>query len=310
MYTANSFGNCATDLKGSGFRPCDIGSYGDLFGMSLLSKGTKIPLNDDAETADVVWKNLIKSLSNFPYLGIYNFEQTTPENERSTSSTGVMASIRNGKPMFSFQFTKGGCFHKSLYNKRGDGRWDIALIFETGVLLAENSDETVSGFNMGMFDVETFRFLQGTDPQSSTAVGQLLNSNQFNANHLFFTWEALGFDFTTITGVVDLNITYPDPVEAGTTFNVAVSSACNIDDIVLGLDDEEMWALGGVQTSATTISGVVYDVDDEVYTFTVSPALIAGDTIAPKLVSTGYNVAEDVAGNLYKGQGAIEIVVA
>lgn len=308
MFTINSFGNCATDLKGSGFRSCDITTFGDVFGISLFAKGSKITLDNAEVTAEADWKARIEALTLFPYLDIFNFEQTTPENERATSSTGVLSSIRNGKPQFSFGFKGGGCKHKSLYNKRGDGRWDLGIMFETGILLALNSDETVSGFNMGMFDVETFKLQQGTDPQMSTVVMQLLDSYQFNANHVFFTWESLGVNLAQIQGVIDVNILYPAEVGTGDTVEVRVVSACNNDDVILGLDDEANWLVGGTQTTPKTVTGVSFDTETNTYELTLSSALISNDTIAPKIVGTDSDVYEDLTGNLFKGQAAIEVV--
>lgn len=309
MFTLNSFGNCATDLKGSAFRSCDIGTYGDVFGIALLSKGSKITLDNDALTAEADWKARIEAMTLFPYLGIYNFEQTTPENERATSSTGVMSSIRDGKPQFSFSFNKGGCFHKSIYNKRGDNRWDAGLIFETGILLALNSDDTVSGFGVSMFDVETFRLLQGTDPQMSTAVMQFLDAYQFNANHVFFTWESLGVNLAQVQGVIDVSILYvPSEVPTGDEIVVKVVSACNNDDVILGLDDETAWVVGGTQTTPKTVTAVAFDTQTNLYTLTLSTALISNDTVAPKIVGTDSDVYEDLTGNLFKGQAKTEIV--
>lgn len=309
-FSLNSFGNCATDLKGSAFRSCDIGTYGDVFGISLFSKGSKIQLdNAEVQTAEEDWKSRIEAMTLFPYLGIYNFEQTTPENEVGTSSTGVESSIRDGKPKFSFGFNKGGCFHKSLYNKRGDNRWDVGFIFETGILLALNSDNTVGGFNVGRFDVETFRLLQGTDPQMSTAVMQLLDAFQFNANHQFFTWESLGVNLAQIQGVVDVNIIYvPSEVPTGDEIVVKVVSACNNDDVILGLDDEANWLVGGTQTTPKTVTAVSFDTETNLYTLTLSSALITNDTVAPKIVGTDSDVYEDLTGNLFKGQAELETV--
>lgn len=309
MFTLNSFGNCATDLKGSAFRSCDIGTYGDALGIALLTKGSKITLDNPLLTAEEDWKARIEAMTLFPYLGIYNFEQNTPENERATSSTGVMSGIRDGKPQFTFSFNRGGCFHKSLYNKRGENRWDLAILFETGVLLAENLDDTVSGFNMGMFDVDTFKLQQGTDPQMSTAVIQLLDAYQFNANHQFFTWDTLGVNLAQVNGVIDVKIVYdPAQVPTGDEIPVKVVSTCNNDDVILGLDDAANWSLGGVQASSTTISTVTFDTDTNLYTITVTPALVINDTIAPKIIGTDSDVFEDLTGNLFKGQAATEIV--
>jgi hypothetical protein len=203
-------------------------------------------------------------------------------------------------------FTGGGCLHKSLWDKRGQDRWDVGILFETGVLLATNSAQTkVSGFDAGMFAVSTLSIQQGTDPQMSTAELQLKDSNEFNALHTFFKYDEIGANLADVGGVVETKITYDPNPSAATTVDVKVVSACNTGDVILGLDDAANWNLGGVQATSTTISGVTFDADTGVYTITVSPILVDDDTVAPKLVSGADDVAEDALGNLFKGQAAL-----
>lgn len=302
----NNFGDCTGDTLGTGTRSCDIKSFGDVTGSVLFNKGFSLTLASDS-LAEATYKNLIKGFKVFPLLGIYDFAQNTPENEKNTSALGVMTEIRAGKPQFSFNFDKGGCFHKALYDKRGKSRWDLGIVFDRGVLLALNIAKTkISGFDMGMFSVETFKLLQGTDPQMSTAMIQLLNAEEFNTRFVFLTWEELGYDWNDTDGVVETTLTYPSPPAAGTTFSVKVSSACNVDDIILDLDEVASWELGGEQTSSTTISAIVFNSTTNAYDFTVTPTMIVTDTIQPKLVSAGgYSVAEDTLGNLFKGQAPL-----
>ena len=116
----DSYGNCTTDLLGSGLGTCDITNYGDATGLVLFKKGISFDITDGSAAFGLTeYTNSVKSLDAFPYGGIYDFTQDTPENEKNTSSTGVITTIRDGKPQFGFMFTKGGCYHKSLYNKRG-----------------------------------------------------------------------------------------------------------------------------------------------------------------------------------------------
>lgn len=305
----NSYGNCTTDTRGSGSRSCDIKSFGDILGCVLFKKGFTLTIASDTLT-ETTYKNNIKAYNFFPYIGLYNFEQSTPENERATSSTGVMTPVRDGKPQFSFSYDRGGCLHKSLYDKKGKGRWDLGVLFDKGLLVALNPDETkLKGFNMGMFDVDTFKLLQGTDPQMSTAVLQLLSAMEFNMSFQFFSWAQLGFDGTVIDGVIDVNVVVSAPVAPGTTFSVSVTGECNEDDVIDTLDATTAWALGGEQTSSTTISAVVFNADTNEYDFTVSPALIATDTLQPYLKSGSYRVAEDDLGALFSGQQATVVTV-
>lgn len=242
--------NCKLEGKGTGTTSCDISSYGDAKGIIPSIRNFSY-----AALTETTYKEAIKEGDIFPLIGIYNFEQNTPDNERSTSSTGIMADIRSGKPQFSFQFTKGGCFHKALYSLRGNDRWDLAIVFESGLLIYKNN--TVSrGFRNSLFSVETFRLLQGTDPQSSTAVIQLSDAEEFNAYHEFLPWDELGFNINDINGAVEVKLTIG--ASTATSIQVRVTGACKSDVSVTGLDEVANWTLvntaTGVEVPITTVA--------------------------------------------------------
>ena len=114
-----------------------------------------------------------------------------------------MSEIRSGKPQYTFIYEKGGCFFKTLYDKRGNGRWDLGILFETGILMAENADYTkLKGFNMGMFSVETLKFKQGTDNQQGQAMLQLLDATEFNARHKWLPFTLVG-DLMSVQGAIE-----------------------------------------------------------------------------------------------------------
>ena len=294
-------GNCDEESTGTGLSSCDITSLGDLKSDILFSKDWYVDITDGNVDFDVtVFTNAVKSLKAFPLKDLYDFGQETPDNETNTSSTGVIQEVRAGKPQFSFMFTKGSCFHKSLYNKRGQGKWNHGLVFEKGILFCTNSDRSkLVPFDGGMFNVETFKLLQGTDLEMSTAKIQLLSAEEFNARMVFIPFETAGA-IGDVDGVVETSVTV-DAISAGTTFTASITSSCNKGDSILDLDEVGNYALLGTQASATTISAVAYNATTGKYDFTVDTALIATDTVQIKLNDGTYNVVEDSAGNLYKG---------
>lgn len=297
----NDYGNCTTDNLGTGTRACDVQNFGDAVGIIAFSKGYDKTITDGSVDFDLAEYLIdVKKLRAFPLVGIYDFAQDTPENEKNTSSTGVLTEIRLGKPQFSFMFDKGGCFHKALFDKRGKGKWDFGIVFETGVLMATNPDGTkLQPFDGGMLSVETFKLIQGTDPQMSTAIIQLLDAIEFNERNEFIPFDVAG-DIGGVTGVVETKITV-DPIVAGLTFSASITSSCNKGDTILDLDSELNFALLGTQASATTITAVAYNATTGKYDFTVDFALVAADTVQIKLNDGTYNVVEDTTGNLYKG---------
>lgn len=305
----NAYGNCTTDLTGSGIGSCDITEFGDAKGIVPFKKGVSYDITDgNAAFGLTEYINSVKGLNAFPYVGIYDFSQDTPENEKNTSSTGVLTEIRSGKPQFSFMFNKGGCFHKSLYNKRGNGLWDFGILFETGILMCTNSaGDELKPFDGGMLSVETFKLLQGTDPQMTTAIIQLLDAVEFNARHVFLPFSKVG-DLDDVIGAIETSITI-DPISVGdTTFSASIVSACNKDSVILDLDGETNYALLGVQATVTEITGVVYNATTGKYDFTVDEAFAAADTVRVKENDGTYDVIEDTLGNLYKGTSNTVIV--
>ena len=131
----NAFGDCNSGLIGSAVDPCSITSYGDLKGIILLRPGTKITAENFALAT--YWETLIQEKKAFPYLNLFNFEQTTPENETATSSTGNLRTIRDGKPQYTLTFDGNPCLVKSLRNKKGLV-WDIILVFDKATLFLVN----------------------------------------------------------------------------------------------------------------------------------------------------------------------------
>jgi hypothetical protein len=308
MINLNSYGNCTTDLRGTGSRSCDIQTFGDVLGIGLLTKGFTWDVATDT-LDEATWKDRIKAFGLFPFLGIYNFEQTTPDNEVNTSSTGVLSKVRNGKPQFTFSFDKGGCFHKSLYDKSGKSKWDLAMLFDKGLLVATNQAATkLKGLNMGLFDVETFKLVQGTDPQMSMAKIQLLDAEEFNLRFQFITWEEIGFNALEVEGVVDTKITVDPVIDGATEIVFQVASACNNDDLITSLDaiTNYVVTVGGVNNPVTAVT---YSNSTGKYTATVT-ALNEDDVVIVKLRDGSDDVAEDALGNLFKGEATFTVVEA
>lgn len=305
----NSYGNCTTDLRGTGSRSCDIQTFGDVLGIGLLTKGFTWDVATDTIN-EASWLTSVQDFNLFPFLGIYNFEQTTPDNEVNTSSTGVLSKVRNGKPQFTFSFDKGGCFHKSLYDKSGKSKWDLAMLFDKGLLVATNQAGTkVKGFNMGLFDVETFRLVQGTDPQMSMAKLQLLDAEEFNLRFQFITWEELGFNALEREGVVDTKVIIDAVADGDTEVTFSVVSACNNDDVITSLDDTDNYDVI-VEGSSKVLGTATYSSSTLKYTVTFTGAVSEGDELTVKLRDLTKDVAKDALGNLFKGQATTTVTAA
>ena len=298
--TLNTQGNCTDDTRGTGLGDC-VKLYGDLNGIDLYPKGYSVDTTTGSLPTEATYKTQIQDGDVYPLNDLFTFEQNTPDNETSTGSTGKLAEIRAGKPLYSITWNKGGCFQKSLYDKRGQNRWDIALKFETGVLFATNVSETeLKAFNTGMFSPATFKFLQGTDPEMSTVVFQFNTAVELNQRSVFHTWDSLGFDMNNVEGVINVDASFETVPTALTTVNVTVVDDCNRSVQVVDLEVTD-FALGGVQATTTSIDTAVYNVGGY-YVLTFDAALESADTLQITIAESGSESAESTSGDLYKGQ--------
>jgi len=280
MIKLNAFGQCSEDILGTGIGECPFTSYGDLLGLGLLKKGTKLDIATDTfdETA---FRDLITGGKLHQVINSYAFEDTTPESEKSTSSTGLMESVRAGKPMYNFTFKKGAGFHKAVYSLKGQNRWDAMLYFTEGVLVAHNVGKTeIKGFSGGMFDVDSYKFTVGAETEFSKASLQLTSAEEFNTRFTFFPYSELGFNALEIDGVVQTNVAYNAVPAAGTSIEVLLTDSNNTSISYASLFDlVEDWNVN-VNGVAVAVGAVV--VSGDVVTLTV-PAFVATDVIKTSL---------------------------
>ena len=177
-----SAGSCTIqNLIGTGTDDCDLGTLGDLLGGAITSKDVKFEIAVDDFLSK--YKENIRKKKIFPLVGLYNFEQSTPDNEMATSSIGVKFEIREGKVELSLIYNKSHCFHKSVFTKKAFKKWNIMLFFSNHVVGAKSVDGAYfKGFDCGMFTVGTFKIQQGTDPQMTKITLQLTpeGTNEWN----------------------------------------------------------------------------------------------------------------------------------
>lgn len=302
-----SAGSCTIQgLMGTGSDSCDLGTLGDLVGGALTDKNVSFDIATDPflET----YKEFVREKAIFPMTGLYNFEQTTPDNEVATSSIGVKFEIREGKVELTLSYSKSHCFHKSVFTKKAFKKWNIILFFANHVVGAKSLDGlTWKGFDAGMFSVGTFKVQQGTDPQMTRVTLQLTpeGTAEWNTRMAPISNEEITAELNTIDGAIETEITYKTAPVAGTTVVVNVKSACN-GAAKSGLTGSTEWFLGGKQAAPTTISTVSESatVPGE-YTLTLTPTTVATDTIQPRLGTATEYVVEDILGVMYSGSAPL-----
>lgn len=303
MINVNAFGQCADDILGTGIGECPITDLGDLMGLGLLKKGTALTIATDSFN-ETTFRTLITDGKLHQVINSYAFEDTTPESERSTSSTGLMESVRAGKPMYNFTFKKGLGFHKAVYSLKGQNRWDAMFYFTKGILMATNTAKTtLKGLNAGMLDVDSYKFKVGAETEFSKATLQLVSAEEFNTRWVFFPYEEIGFNALEIDGVIQSEIALTAvPANTDTTVSVSLIDGYNSSISYASLFD----AVGDWQVlvdgTAVVISAVSITGANAVLTI---PALATGEVVEVSL----NGVVADSEMKYYKSNTATAIVV-
>lgn len=297
MIDINKFGLCAEDVLGTGQGECPITDFGDLKGLGLLKKGTKLNLATDTLN-EAIFRVLITSGKLHQLVNSYAFEDTTPENERSTSSDGLMQTIREGKPMYSFTFKKGMYNAKAMQSLKGNNRWDAFFYFSDGLLVAlDTAGENLKGFNGSMFDVDSYKFKQGAETEFSKVSLQLSDAKEFNQRFVFFTWDELGFNALEIEGVIETVVSFNAAPVAGSTITVKIADANNRSISYASLfDNDARWKVlvDGVNNVVNVVSSV--SITGDVATLTLISALVSTDVINVSL----NGIVADVEDKYYK----------
>lgn len=295
MINLNAFGNCATDVAGTGTGQCPIDQLGDMVGMGALAKGTGLDTATDTLN-EATFRTLITSGKLHQLLDREAFEQNTPDNDLYTSPEGLITSIRAGKPQFALTYSKGLCFHKALYSLQGKNRWDVVLYFEKGMLMATNTANTkVKGFDAGSLIVGSYMFQQGTEIEKGKATIQFKSAEEFNTRWAYFSYDELGFSPLEIDGVIDTALSFSEaPANAGTTVKVKVLDGCNTSINYTSLFDavgDYLLKVNGVTKTITAVA-----IADGVATLTFTGALATGNKVEVSL----NGVQPDVELNYYK----------
>lgn len=305
----NSFGNCQTNIKGTGIPICTLDSIGDYLGMGLLQKGTSFDItNKNVLIDETVIDGLIKSRKLHQLINKLEFTGETPENEVFTDATGLEKSVRDGKTKFTTMYD--GSLHRlsAIHSYKGHNRWDALLYFQKGVLMTANVGVTkAKGFTIGRFDVSSIKFLKGTDVQQISTIAQFTKPDEINQRFIFRTWESLGVDLSEKQGVIDtvVEVVTP-PIATGLTMSVKVTLAENTDSTVLGLESILAWATGGTQTTPkNNPTTCVYNANTGLYDLGFASAFIVGDTFKPRLITGSNNVYEDGYGMFYAGESVL-----
>lgn len=283
----NGFGGCGTDDSGSGQLECNKFDKGLLIGFILAQKGWRKTLTPDYTEA--LYKQDVKDMKLIPYIGVFDYSQANEENVTETApTTGLIATIRNGNPSFTFVFNNGYCQHKSIYAKQGNNNYDLILVYEKGLQVVDKDTE-FTGFKTSNISVASY-MEKTTESAKTTVTIQLKGAEDYNMHSGFLSNEDLGFDVADVNGVIDVKLIIG--TNTATTIPVQVVGACNSSYNVTGLDGELSWVVTNTATGVVIPTTVEVSTNGYVLTGTAIPL-------------TGFTVtllAEDTeTGNVYKG---------
>lgn len=293
------------EVLGLGLSDCELKSLGDVYGVIPTSKNVKFAKTMTNAEFQTAYNNYILSGDIVPLGQVFNFEQTTPDNETATSSLGIKSDIRAGKPEFSFVYDRSTCFDNNL-SRLAERNWNLILCTEKGTILTQDATgDFLKGFDTGYTSKGTFKLQAGTDPQQSKIMFQFspTGTHEFNFNKIVLDSTAIGFNPFDYNAPIGTNITINGTVTTSSTgLNVGIVSSCSGTPI-LGLNDKAFYGLVGQTVTVTAVA----DNGSGNYDLTLSAHPSAG-TVQVALTHGAYYAIEDANGVKYTGKSNVKTV--
>ena len=308
MSTLVNFFDCNSARLGTGTPSCDIPT-GVPTGFFLVPKTWR--LDTTTETFDSAYITAqIKAGTMIPFLGAINFTDNSEESVIYTTQLGVKLLARDGKPEFTFDFSKGYCFHSAAFSYNSFGSYDVILTYDNGVVfMAKATATSLKGHTAGLVNTGNFVHRDGAESEKSLVMIQLTNPNEYNSQGALLDPVSNGFDIEAVNGIIDVAVGFTG---SGTDYVATITAACNSAIDISAIDAADLRWTGLVAgDSAVTVQTVVYDSVARTFAVTASATLVASvATLGLQLISAGpplEPVAEIPAssGILYKGSGKI-----
>lgn len=218
-----------------------------------------------------------------PIHGFVGIEDSSEEVTRETLGYGAVRSLRDGNYGWTLRFIDGGlCLLSSLQAFNGQ---KVYVIF---VDASGNFIGTKKGNGLGGVPVDDFWANKWTPSDGSTTAGLSVffsfRPEYINQRLAFIqTSSILDFDFGSITGLQDVNLTVLSSTDSSVTLKIA--DKCSGDDTFSELFGEDLVNANGITAvgedgSTQTIDSQSYNPTTKVYTLTFSPARTVGSIIS------------------------------
>lgn len=297
--------DCVSSRFGTGMESCQA-IEGLPNGFILTPKGWQ--LNKTTGTFNKAYVQDQIQLGNFiPFTNAFDVVSETPDPTTEESQSGIMSTVRQGKPMFTATFKKGLAFQKASFTYNTFEQYDVLICYESGMIKAvETVDGTaIKGLNVGMVNTNGYQENNGTNTASTIIKFQATDPLEYNQNVILLNnldfnpnTELNGITDVVLTGTADAsdNKVYIKAVwKHNESYNLSIFAMANFGLTIDGVED--------------TISAVVWDSVNNRYSITPTTALTASDLVVVRLRDTTIPTAK-VGNKFYKGVSPAITVVA
>jgi len=204
--------DCTTSRLGSGLESCQA-IEGLPNGVILVPTGWSL-LKSSGTFDKAYVQGQIQAGNFIPLVGCFDLVSETPDPTTEESQSGIMQTVRQGKPTFTGTYKKGLAFQKIAYSYNSFGQYDAFITYETGYIkCAETVDGlSIKGLTVGMLNTNgysenngsnsasTILKFQVTDPLEYNLYVNLLTDLDFNPNT-----EIFGITDCVLTGRADIS---------------------------------------------------------------------------------------------------------
>jgi len=289
--------DCATSRLGSGLESCQA-IEGLPNGVILVPTGWS--LLKSSGTFDKSYVQSQIQLGNFvPLVGCFDLVSETPDPTTEESQSGIMQTVRQGKPMFTCTYKKGLAFQKIAYSYNSFGQYDALITYETGYIkVAETVDGlSIKGLTVGQLNTNGYNENNGTNSASTILKFQVIDPLEYNQYVNLLT----NLDFnpnTEIFGITDCVLTGRADVSDDKIY-VKVKWLHNEQYSITGLAAADFGVtIDGVDDA---ISGAItYNATTQEYAITPTATMTTSNAVITRLRDGSTDVAQ-LGNKFYRG---------
>lgn len=276
---------CATTGANTGFDNCGLDMQA-ICGMFILQPGTTFSLLEISTEANFLLAIKSKSIAStgrlYPLTDLVISNDGTEASVVQTYNNGAKRKVRNGAFDLTFDLLKGGKCLIDRLMQGFDGRdWDVLLYDVAGqMLVVKNTDGTLSGLSLNLFDVLTSKLNDGTK-STQNAVHINADGGKFSATQIFKFTTGLN-SILSIKGLMNVSLAGTRTTNVG---SITGKIGCGKTDLYAtwgaALAVAGAWVVkDAVSGNLLTITSVAVNANIGGYTITLDtsdPDYVAGD---------------------------------